>query len=82
MSPYPEWFLRSEDGHGVFIVPPMKYDHICTLILAWKIDYIHYEAWDKITYAFSNFNGATVGVWEWMNNFIPHFTEHVITHAC
>ena len=24
-------------------------------------------------YSFPNFNGATVKVWEWINNFIPHF---------
>ena len=27
-------------------------------------------------------NGATVEVWEWMNNFPPHFTGHVITSPC
>ena len=26
--------------------------------------------WDKITYLFPNFNGATVEVWEWISNFI------------
>ena len=26
-----------------------------------------------------NFNGATVEVWEWISNFIPHFIGHVIT---
>ena len=35
--------------------------------------------WDEITYPFSNFNGATVEVWEWISYFIPHFTRHVIT---
>ena len=28
------------------------------------------DTWDEITYPFSNFNGATVEVWEWINNFI------------
>ena len=36
--------------------------------------------WDEITYPFSNFNGATVEVWEWRSNFIPYFTGHVITY--
>ena len=29
--------------------------------------------WSEITYPFPNFNGATVGVWEWISNFIPHY---------
>ena len=29
--------------------------------------------WDKITYQFPNFNCATIEVWEWISNFIPHF---------
>ena len=29
-----------------------------------------------------NFNGATVIVWEWISNYIPHFTRHVITYWC
>ena len=31
--------------------------------------------WDEITYPFLNFNGATVEVWNWISNFISHFTE-------
>ena len=30
------------------------------------------------TYIFPNFNGAAVKVWECINNFIPHFTGHMI----
>ena len=26
--------------------------------------------------------GATTGVFEWTNNFIPHFARHLITHPC
>ena len=33
--------------------------------------------WDEITYSFPNFNGATVEVWEWISDFIPHFTRLV-----
>ena len=38
------------------------------------------EVWDEITYPFPSFNGETVEAWEWISNFIPHFTEHVITY--
>ena len=31
---------------------------------------------------FPNFNGAAVEVWEWISNFIPHFTWHVRTYPC
>ena len=37
---------------------------------------------EEITYPFSNFNGATIEVWEWINNSIPYFTGHVITYPC
>ena len=40
---------------------------------AWISNYIHYKMWEEITYPFPDFNGATVEVWEWINNFIPHF---------
>ena len=30
------------------------------------------QMWDEIDYQFPNFNGCTVEVWEWINNFIPH----------
>ena len=43
-------------------------------------NYIHYKVWDEITYPFSNFNTSTVEVWEWIRNFNPHFTGHVITY--
>ena len=38
--------------------------------------------WDEITYQFPNFNGAAVEVWEWISNFIPLFTKHVVTYPC
>ena len=44
--------------------------------------YIHYKVWDEITYPFLNFNGATLEVKEWINNFISHFTRQVITYTC
>ena len=49
---------------------------------AWMNNYIHYKMWDEITYSFPNFNGAAIEVCEWISNFIPHFTVHVITYSC
>ena len=37
--------------------------------------------WDEVTYLFSNFNGATVEVWEWMSNFTAYFTGQVMTNS-
>ena len=45
-------------------------------------NYIHYNVWDEITYPFSNFNDATMEVRAWINNFISHFTEHMIAYPC
>ena len=50
------------------------------LIPAWRSNNIHHELWDEITYPFSNFNGATVEVWEWLSNFIVYSTEVVIIY--
>ena len=47
---------------------------------AWISNYIHYDVWGETTYPFPNFNGSTVEVWEWISNFIPHFTGNVITY--
>ena len=32
--------------------------------------------WDEITQLFQNINGATIKFWEWISNFISHFTGH------
>ena len=53
-----------------------------TLIPARISNYIHHEMWGDKTYPFSNFNGATFEVWEWINNSMPHFNGHVITYPC
>ena len=45
-------------------------------------NYIHDKVWNEITYTFSNFNGAAVEVWEWISNFFPQFTAHVISYPC
>ena len=44
-----------------------------SLILAWMINDQPNEVQDGINYPLSNFNGCTVEIWEWTNNFIPHF---------
>ena len=36
--------------------------------------------WDEITYPFRNINGANFGDWELIRNFIPRFTERMITY--
>ena len=51
-------------------------------IPAWMSNYIHYKVWVEITYAFPNFNGCTVEVWEWISNSIPHFRGHMINYPC
>ena len=44
----------------------------------WIRNYMSSKEWGEITYPFPNFNGGTVEVWEWISNFIPHFTVNVI----
>ena len=46
------------------------------------MDNMYDKMYDKIIYPFPNFNGATVEVWERVNNVIPHFTGPVITNPC
>ena len=54
---------------------------VTTLIPAWVGNHMPYKVWDEITYPFPNFNGGTVEVWEWISNFMPDFTRHVITYT-
>ena len=35
------------------------------------------KVWGEITHPFLNFNGATIEVYEWISNFIPHFTDYL-----
>ena len=53
-----------------------------TVIPAWINDYIYREVEDEITSAFPNFYRADMKIWEWMSNFIPHLTRHVVTYPC
>ena len=64
---------------SVWILPirsPFCY-HSLTLIPAWISAG---KVWDEFTYLFPNFNSATVTVWKWINNLIPHLIMDVI-HA-
>ena len=45
-------------------------------------NFIHYTVWGETAYPFTNLNGATVEVWEWISNFSLYFTECVITYPC
>ena len=56
------------------------YYHGLTLIPAWITNYIHSMVWNEIGYLFPNFNGGTVEAWEWISNFIPHSTQHIMSH--
>ena len=56
--------------------------HGLTLTPTWISNYMYHNIWDENTFPFPDFNGATVEVWEWISNFIPHFTEQVITYRC
>ena len=38
------------------------------------------EVWDEITYPFLTFNGCTIDVWEWINNFFLHIKMDVISY--
>ena len=58
------------------------YWHGFTLIPAWISNHMPGKVCGEITNPFLNFNGCTVEVWEWISNFITHFTGHVITYAC
>ena len=58
------------------------YWHKITIILAGITYHIHHKILGEITYAFPNFNDATVDVWQLVSNFIPHFTGHVVTYPC
>ena len=56
------------------------YEYGWIIIPTWLINYIHYKMLDEITYAFQNFKGYSVEVWEWISDLISHFTGNVITY--
>ena len=53
-----------------------------SLISAGISNHMPSKVWDEISYPFSNFNGSTVEVWEWICNFTPHYIMDVITNPC
>ena len=50
--------------------------HQSTTVFVYQFQANNTILWMK----FSNFNGATVEFWEWISNFISHFTMDVITY--
>ena len=49
---------------GDHLPPGSPFTHISNDMLS--------KVWDEITYTFSNLNGYTVEVFEWISNFTPH----------
>ena len=41
---------------------------------------INHKVWDRINNPFPKLKDTAIEVWEWMINFIPNFTEYVITY--
>ena len=54
--------------YGLILIPARIINHMPRKVL------------DEINYAFLNFNGCTVEVYEWITNFIPHFIMDVFTY--
>ena len=66
----PSHYLRPILPIGINFIPSMENNHMTS------------KVWDEITYPFSNFNGVTVEICEWISNFIPHAMMDVITYPC
>ena len=62
---------------GVHVVGPLLLRQI-DLIQTCISNHMPSELWYELLYPFPNFNAATVEVWEWISNFIPHFITDVI----
>ena len=52
-----------------------KYANMVTRVSPWLSNQMPSKVWVEIIYPFSNFNGSTIEVWEWLSNFIPHFND-------
>ena len=76
------WFIRVQMGPNIIHQMPWGqfYQHCSTLIQVWISNYIYHKVRNEIIYPFQNFNGATVEIWECINNFIPHFTGMNYAH--
>ena len=64
---------RINDTLPILIQAWPFYLHGLTLIPTWINNHMPSKVWVEITYPLPNFNSATVEVWEWISNFIPHF---------
>ena len=53
---------------------------VITNIPAWMSNHMSSKGWYEITYPYPNFNGCTVEVWDWINDFLPYILMGVI-HA-
>ena len=49
-------------------IPGATFTNMVTLIRAWISNCIRYKMCDDITYPFTNLNGVTDEVWEWISN--------------
>ena len=76
------WFESNTSFWGIFCIATAPRGAFLTLIPAWISNYIPSDVWDEITYPFTNFNGATIEVWEWISNFIQPFIMVAITYPC
>ena len=56
------------------------YLHGFSWISAWLSNHMPSKVWGETIHLFPNFNGATIEVEEWIDNFIPHFILDVIIY--
>ena len=83
---WPKWWLLIPwliaNRNNIDHKPSLKvnFNYLGSLLLtwvnfspAWISNHIFSKGRDEITYPFQNFNDCTVEVFEWINNFIPHF---------
>ena len=48
----------------------------------WISNHVSSKVWDEISNPFPHWNGATVNVWQWINNFSSYFiTDLLLIHA-
>ena len=81
--PTPDKIIKkTQQNHGNFVEYSTAAFWELTLIPEWISNQMSSNVWDETTYPFPNLNDATVDFWEWICNFVPHFTMTVITHQC
>ena len=86
ICPWGSYWPRVSTGSGDEWVPTSRDCFFANmdypLIPAWINNHIHYEVWAENIYPFSNFNSTGIEIWEWISNFVPQSTEHVIIYPC